>query len=73
MLDFDRNLRLLSLNTSVGKDFHPCQDLHPKIVQNLGNVVRQVVILRRTQTALFFLHRHIQIMFSLCIHLISRV
>lgn len=48
MLDFDRNLRLLSLNTSVGKDFHPCQDLHPKIVQNLGNVVRQVVILRRT-------------------------
>lgn len=41
ILDIDRNLTLLSLNTSVGKGFYPSQDLCPMLLCNIGNGVIQ--------------------------------
>lgn len=41
ILDVNRNITLLSLNTFIGKGSYLCQDLCPMTLQNRGNAVTQ--------------------------------
>lgn len=73
LLGTDRNLTLLSLNTLVGKSFHLCQNLHPVILWNVGDVVIQRENINHRLSIIFPSWTYSNYLRSLYIHLISRV
>lgn len=72
ILDVDRNLILLSLNTRR-KQPPPIQDWRPMLLQNIGNVVIQGEKTDPSVSLTVPSRTHSDDLFNLCIHLISRM